>query len=58
MKKKGCRFADIIEDIKISKSTISYHLDRLEEKGFIERIPAKDNKREKIIRVKEIAELI
>lgn len=58
MKKRGCRFADIIEDIKISKSTISYHLDRLEEKGFIERIPAKDNKREKIIRVKEIAELI
>ena len=58
LKKGECRFSDIIEDIGISKSTVSHHLDRLEEKGFIERIPAKDSKREKIIRAKEVAELI
>jgi len=58
LKKGECRFADIIEDIGISKSTVSHHLDRLEEKGFIEKIPTKDSKREKIIRAKEVAELI
>ena len=56
--KGECRPVDIIEDMGISKSTASYYLDRLEEKGFIERMPAKDNKREKIIRAKEVAKLI
>ncbi len=57
-RKDECKFSEVVKSMGVSKSTISHHIRELEEKGFIERKAIKEDKREQIIRAKEVAELV
>jgi DNA-binding MarR family transcriptional regulator len=53
-KKDNLSFQDLKKKTLLSKSTLSYFLDQLEEAGFIERIQSKSDKRSINVKLKSV----
>ncbi len=51
MRKEGSRLTELAERAQLTKQTIGYLVDYLEERGYVERGPDPDDKRAKIIRL-------
>jgi len=49
---------ELVKETQLTKSTLSSHLDNLENSGFIKRIPSKKDKREIIIESTELVDNI
>lgn len=51
IRKEGSRLTELAERAQLTKQTIGYLVDYLEERGYVERGPDPDDKRAKIIRL-------
>jgi DNA-binding MarR family transcriptional regulator len=51
VRKEGSRLTELAERAQLTKQTMGYLVDHLEERGYLERLPDPDDKRAKIIRL-------
>jgi DNA-binding MarR family transcriptional regulator len=51
MREEGSRLTELAEQAQLTKQTMSYLVDYLEERGYVEREPDPDDKRAKIVRL-------
>lgn len=56
LQKDNIPLHDLVEKADLSKSTLSSHLDNLERKGFVKKVPSSEDKREIFINLTDKAQ--